>query len=381
MASKFLVKETNTGFNFLLIATNGQPVGHSQVYKSLKSALGGVESIKNVAPEAEVEDQTKEGFEEKKNPKFIIYFDKAEEYRFKLQAANGQAVLASEGYKSLAAVKNGIESVRKNSQVAEIELPEAKEEPAKEEPKEEKKAPAKKAAPKAEAPKAEEKKEEAPKAENKPEPKEEKKVEAPKAEAKKEPRPSKKTGAGNKKAKITSRLKERYETEIRKALLDKYGYKSVMEIPSVNKIVVNIGVGEATQDAKKLEEAVAELTQITGQKPVITKAKKSIASFKLREGQSIGCKVTLRGIRMWDFLDKLVSIALPRVRDFRGVSKNAFDGRGNYTLGVKEQLIFPEIDYDKVTKVRGMDVVIVTTAKTDREAFTLLELLGMPFMR
>ena len=379
MASKFLIKETNTGFNFLLVATKGQPVGHSQVYKSLKSALGGVESIKNIAPEADVEDQTKEGFEEKKNPKFVIYFDKAEDFRFRLQAANGQPVLASEGYKSLTAVKNGIESVRKNSQVAETVLPEAKEE---EPAKEEKKAPAKKAAPKAaakaevkeEAPKAEEKKAEAPKAEAKPEPK----VETP---AKKEPRPNKKTGAGNKKAKITSRLKERYENEIRKALNEKYNYKSVMEIPSVNKIVVNIGVGEATQDAKKLEDAVAELTQITGQKPVITKAKKSIASFKLREGQNIGCKVTLRGIRMWDFLDKLVSIALPRVRDFRGVSRNAFDGRGNYTLGVKEQLIFPEIDYDKVTKVRGMDVVIVTTAKTDKEAYTLLELLGMPFMR
>ena len=372
MASKFLVKETNTGFNFLLIATNGQPIGHSQVYKSLKSALGGVESIRNVAADAEVEDQTAKEVEEKKNPKFVIYLDKAEEYRFKLQAANGQAVLASEGYTTLAAVKNGIESVKKNSQVAELVLPEEKEEPAKEEPKEEKKAPAKKAAPKAEA------KEEAPKAEEKPEPKVEKKAEAP---AKKEPRPSKKTGAGNKKAAITSRLKEKYENEIRKALNEKYNYKSVMEIPSVNKIVVNIGVGEATQDAKKLEDAVAELTQITGQKPVITKAKKSIASFKLREGQNIGCKVTLRGIRMWDFLDKLVSIALPRVRDFRGVSRNAFDGRGNYTLGVKEQLIFPEIDYDKVTKVRGMDVVIVTTAKTDKEAYTLLELLGMPFMK
>ena len=154
-----------------------------------------------------------------------------------------------------------------------------------------------------------------------------------------------------------------------------------MEIPGLDKIVVNIGVGDATQDAKRLEEAVAELTQITGQKPVVTKAKKSIASFKLREGQAIGCKVTLRGIRMWDFFDKLVSIALPRVRDFHGVSKNAFDGRGNYTLGVKEQLIFPEIDYDKVGKVRGMDVVIVTTAKTDEEAYTLLDLLGMPFHR
>ena len=210
------------------------------------------------------------------------------------------------------------------------------------------------------------------------------KEEAPKAEAPKKetaPKAAKKAGSGNKKAAISSRLKEKYDGEIRKALNEKYHYSSVMQIPGLEKIVLNIGVGEATQDAKKLEEAVAELTQITGQKPVITHAKKSIASFKLREGQAIGCKVTLRGIRMWDFLDKLVSIALPRVRDFRGVSKNAFDGRGNYTLGVKEQLIFPEIDYDKVTKVRGMDIVIVTTARTDEEAYTLLELLGMPFHR
>ena len=209
-------------------------------------------------------------------------------------------------------------------------------------------------------------------------PKAEVKEAAPKAEA---PKKVAKKSTGNKKAAISSRLKDRYEAEIKKALHDKYGYKSVMEIPGLEKIVINIGVGDATQDAKRLEEAVAELAQITGQKPVITKARKSIASFKLREGQAIGCKVTLRGIRMWDFLDKLVSIALPRVRDFRGVSKNAFDGRGNYTLGVKEQLIFPEIDYDKVGKVRGMDVVIVTTAKTDEEAYTLLDLLGMPFHR
>ena len=200
-------------------------------------------------------------------------------------------------------------------------------------------------------------------------------VEAPKA--KKAP----KAKTGNKKAAISSRLRERYEAEIRPALNEKYHYSSVMQIPGLDKIVINIGVGDATQDAKRLEEAVAELTQITGQKPVVTRAKKSVASFKLREGQAIGCKVTLRGIRMWDFFDKLVSIALPRVRDFRGVSKNAFDGRGNYTLGVKEQLIFPEIDYDKVGKVRGMDVVIVTTAKSDEEAYTLLELLGMPFHR
>jgi len=205
---------------------------------------------------------------------------------------------------------------------------------------------------------------------------EEVKAEEPKVE--KAPK-TKKAKGGNKKASVTNRLKERYENEIRPALNEKYHYSSVMQIPGLQKIVINIGVGDATQDAKKLEEAVAELTQIAGQKPVITKAKKSIANFKLREGQAIGCKVTLRGIRMWDFLDKLVSIALPRVRDFRGVSKNAFDGRGNYTLGVKEQLIFPEIDYDKVTKVRGMDVVIVTTARTDEEAYTLLDLIGMPF--
>ena len=201
-------------------------------------------------------------------------------------------------------------------------------------------------------------------------------AEAPKAAAKKV---SKKTGKGNKKAAIVNRLQTKYENEVRKALLEKYNYSSTMQIPALAKIVINIGVGDATTDSKRLEESVAELAQITGQKPIITKAKKSIATFKVRAGQEIGCKVTLRGLRMWDFLDKLVSIALPRVRDFRGVSKNAFDGRGNYTLGIKEQLIFPEIEYDKVAKVRGMDVVIVTTAKTDAEAFTLLELLGMPF--
>ena len=220
-------------------------------------------------------------------------------------------------------------------------------------------APKKEAAPKETAPKAEAVKAEAPKAEKKP--------------AKK--------GSGNKVSAIQPRLKVKYDTEVKKALLEKYNYSSVMQIPALSKIVVNIGVGDATQDGKRLEEAVAELTQITGQKPIITKAKKSIASFKLREGQEIGCKVTLRGVRMWDFYDKLVSIALPRVRDFRGVSKNAFDGRGNYTLGIKEQLIFPEIDYDKVAKVRGMDIVIVTTARTDEEAFTLLDLMGMPFHR
>ena len=221
----------------------------------------------------------------------------------------------------------------------------------------EKKAPAKKAAPKA-APKAEAAAEEAPK--------------APKA---------KKASKGNKKAAIISRVQVKYENEVRKALLEKYQYSSTMQIPALSKIVINIGVGDATQDSKKLEEAVSELTLISGQKPIITKAKKSIATFKLREGQEIGCKVDLRGLRMYDFFDKLVSIALPRVRDFRGVSKNAFDGRGNYTLGIKEQLIFPEIEYDKVAKVRGMDIVIVTTAKNDAEAYTLLELLGMPFHR
>ena len=226
----------------------------------------------------------------------------------------------------------------------------------------EKKAPAKKAAPKkAAAPKAEAPVEEAPKASK-----------APKA---------KKASTGNKKAAIVSRVQVKYENEVRKALLEKYQYSSTMQIPALSKIVINIGVGDATQDSKKLEEAVSELTLISGQKPIITKAKKSIATFKLREGQEIGCKVTLRGLRMYDFFDKLVSIALPRVRDFRGVSKNAFDGRGNYTLGIKEQLIFPEIDYDKVAKVRGMDIVIVTTAKNDAEAYTLLDLLGMPFHR
>ena len=219
---------------------------------------------------------------------------------------------------------------------------------------EEKKAPAKKAAPKAKEEKPAEKKA------------------APKA---------KKAGNGNKKAAIVNRLQVKYENEVRKALMEKYNYSSTMQIPALSKIVINIGVGDATQDSKKLEEAVSELTLISGQKPIITKAKKSIATFKLREGQEIGCKVDLRGLRMYDFFDKLVSIALPRVRDFRGVSKNAFDGRGNYTLGIKEQLIFPEIDYAKVAKVRGMDIVIVTTAKNDAEAYTLLELLGMPFHR
>ena len=178
-----------------------------------------------------------------------------------------------------------------------------------------------------------------------------------------------------------NRLKERYENEIVKSLMTKFNYSSVMQVPAMEKIVINIGVGDAVSNSKLLDEAVEELTLISGQKPVITRAKKSIAGFKLREGMPIGCKVTLRGERMYQFLDKLVSIALPRVRDFHGVSGNAFDGRGNYTLGVKEQLIFPEINFDKVKKIRGMDIVIVTTAKTDEEGRTLLQLMGMPFRK
>lgn len=178
-----------------------------------------------------------------------------------------------------------------------------------------------------------------------------------------------------------NRLQEAYQNSVKKELASKFNYKSSMEIPKLEKIVINMGVGDAVANAKVLDDAVEELTQIAGQKPVVTKAKKSIANFKLREGMPIGCKVTLRGERMYEFLDKLVSIALPRVRDFRGVNGNAFDGRGNYTLGVKEQLIFPEINFDKVKKIRGMDIVIVTTAKSDEEGRTLLQLLGMPFRK
>ncbi len=178
-----------------------------------------------------------------------------------------------------------------------------------------------------------------------------------------------------------NRLKEKYQNEIVPSLVEKFNYSSVMAVPKVEKIVVNMGVGDAVSNAKALDKAVEELTQITGQKPLITKAKKSIAGFKLREGMPIGAKVTLRGERMYEFLDKLISVSLPRVRDFRGISKKAFDGRGNYTLGVKEQLIFPEIDYDKVDKVRGMDIVVVTTANTDEEARELLTLMGMPFQK
>jgi large subunit ribosomal protein L5 len=176
-----------------------------------------------------------------------------------------------------------------------------------------------------------------------------------------------------------NRLQEKYQTSVRAELTKKFNYKSSMQIPKLEKIVINMGVGDAVANSKVLDDAVDELTQIAGQKPVVTKAKKSIANFKLREGMPIGCKVTLRGTRMYEFLDKLVSIALPRVRDFRGVSDASFDGRGNYTLGVKEQIIFPEISFDKVKKLRGMDIVIVTTAKTDEEGRTLLGLLGMPY--
>ena len=178
-----------------------------------------------------------------------------------------------------------------------------------------------------------------------------------------------------------NRLKERYIKEIVPSLKAKYNYKSVMEVPKLSKIVVNIGVGDATGNSKLLDAAVLELEQITGQKPVVTKARKSIAGFHVREGQSIGCKVTLRGENMYNFLDKLISIGLPRVRDFRGVSPKAFDGRGNYTLGIKEQLIFSEIEYDNVVKVRGMDIVFVTTAKSNDEAYSLLDELGIPFRK
>ncbi|MGN5883608.1 50S ribosomal protein L5 [Staphylococcus simulans] len=178
-----------------------------------------------------------------------------------------------------------------------------------------------------------------------------------------------------------SRLKEKFNTEVTENLMKEFNYSSVMEVPKIDKIVVNMGVGDAVQNSKVLDNAVEELTLITGQKPLITKAKKSVATFRLREDMPIGAKVTLRGERMYEFLDKLISVSLPRVRDFHGVSKKAFDGRGNYTLGIKEQLIFPEIDYDKVSKVRGMDIVIVTTANTDEEARELLTQFGMPFQK
>jgi large subunit ribosomal protein L5 len=178
-----------------------------------------------------------------------------------------------------------------------------------------------------------------------------------------------------------NRLREKYENTVRPAMMEKFNYSSIMAAPKLLKVVVNMGVGDAITNSKALDEAVDEMMQLTGQKPVITKAKKSIANFKLREGMAIGCKVTLRGERMYDFLDKLVNIALPRVRDFQGVPKTSFDGRGNYTLGVKEQLIFPEINYDKINRVRGMDIVIVTSANTDVEGLELLRQLGMPFKK
>jgi large subunit ribosomal protein L5 len=174
-------------------------------------------------------------------------------------------------------------------------------------------------------------------------------------------------------------LKNKYTQEVVPALQKQFNYTNVMMLPKMEKIVVNVGLGEAVQNAKALDAAVGDIAAITGQKPIVTKAKKSIATFKIRAGMPIGCKVTLRGERMWDFLDKLVNVALPRVRDFRGVSPKAFDGRGNYALGLKEQLIFPEIDYDKVDKIRGMDIIVVTTAKSDEEAKALLKGLGMPF--
>ena len=178
-----------------------------------------------------------------------------------------------------------------------------------------------------------------------------------------------------------SRLKDLYNNEIVDALTKKFGYKNVMEVPKLDKIVINMGVGEAKDNAKLLESAVKDLETITGQKAVLTRAKKSVANFKIREGLAIGCKVTLRGERMYEFLDRLVNLALPRVRDFRGVNPNSFDGRGNYSLGIKEQLIFPEIEYDKVDKVRGMDIIFVTTAKTDEEGRELLRLFNMPFAK
>ena len=178
-----------------------------------------------------------------------------------------------------------------------------------------------------------------------------------------------------------SRLKELYKDEIAPAMAKKFGYKNVMEIPKLDKIVINMGVGEAKENAKLLESAVKDMETITGQKAVLTKAKNSVANFKIREGMAIGCKTTLRGDKMYEFLDRLVNLALPRVRDFRGVNPNAFDGRGNYALGIKEQIIFPEIEYDKVDKVRGMDIIFVTTAKTDEEARELLKQFNMPFTK
>ncbi|MEG0779234.1 MAG: 50S ribosomal protein L5 [Oscillospiraceae bacterium] len=178
-----------------------------------------------------------------------------------------------------------------------------------------------------------------------------------------------------------ARLKEKYKAEVAPALMKQFSYKSVMQVPKIDKIVVNVGCGEARENPKMIEAVVGDLTAITGQKALVTKAKKSVANFKLREGMPVGAKVTLRGDKMWEFLDRLLSVALPRVRDFHGINPNAFDGRGNYALGIREQLIFPEIEYDKIDKIRGMDVIICTTAKTDEEARALLEQVGAPFER
>ncbi len=176
-----------------------------------------------------------------------------------------------------------------------------------------------------------------------------------------------------------ARLEELYKNQVAPALMQKFGYKSTMQIPKLDKIVINIGMGDARDNPKAIESAVNDLAQITGQKPIVTKARKSVANFKLREGMNIGCKVTLRSARMYEFLDRFFNVALPRVRDFRGINPNSFDGRGNYSVGIKEQLIFPEIDYDKIDKIRGMDIIMVTTAKTDEEARELLTLMGAPF--
>ncbi len=178
-----------------------------------------------------------------------------------------------------------------------------------------------------------------------------------------------------------TRMQEKYKSEVAPALMQKFGYKSPMQIPKLDKIVINIGMGEARDNPKAIEAAMNDLATITGQQPIVTKARKSVANFKLREGMNIGCKVTLRADKMYEFLDRLFNVALPRVRDFRGINPNAFDGRGNYSLGIKEQLIFPEIDYDKIDKIRGMDIIFVTTANTDEEARELLTLMGAPFVR
>ena len=180
---------------------------------------------------------------------------------------------------------------------------------------------------------------------------------------------------------MSARLKEMYQNEMVDAMIKKFGYKNIMEVPKLDKIVVNMGVGEAKENAKLLDSAVKDMETITGQKAIVTKAKKSVANFKIREGMPIGCKTTLRGDKMYEFADRLINLALPRVRDFRGVSANSFDGRGNYALGIKEQLIFPEVEYDKIDKVRGMDIIFVTTAKTDEEARELLTLFNMPFAK